>query len=101
MAQANTPGFTSLGALDRDALVALVLAESEQPSGHEAWTVLRGFREDDTRKSSFYNALARLCEGGYVDKETDPTDGRRKQFRVTERGHSAVRQHAERFNDAL
>lgn len=101
MAQANTPSFTALGALERDVLVALALTDAERPSGHDAWQIVRSIRQDDTRNSSFYNALSALCERGYVDKDTDPHDGRRNQYRLTERGQSAVRQQADRFNDAL
>ena len=43
--------------------------------------------------------IAALLELGYVDRDADPSDGRRKRLRVTPRGHEMVSIGASLFND--
>jgi DNA-binding MarR family transcriptional regulator len=44
-------------------------------------------------------SIAALEELGYVERETDPSDGRRKQLIVTARGYEMVRIGGEVFDD--
>jgi DNA-binding MarR family transcriptional regulator len=43
--------------------------------------------------------IAALLEMGYVDRDADPSDGRRKRLQVTERGHEMVSIGASLFDD--
>jgi DNA-binding MarR family transcriptional regulator len=43
--------------------------------------------------------IATLEEMGYVDRDADPSDGRRKRLRVTPRGHEMVSIGASLFDD--
>jgi DNA-binding MarR family transcriptional regulator len=50
-------------------------------------------------KQAAAKTIAVLIERGYVSREDDPTDGRRRRIRVTDLGHEVIRAGEEIFDE--
>ena len=56
-------------------------------------------RRMSVSKQAAAKTIAVLQERGYVARDVDPTDGRRKRLQVTERGFAMLREAEEIFDD--
>ena len=91
--------FPELVGVDRDIL--LVLARSAPCNGRELLADLETLRNEDIEDARLYPHLNELADAGLVEKRENYHDDRSHEFRLSDDGRHALREHAQRVQGAV